>query len=242
MNCRLPARASPLPTVEPDAWRTRRRRAVRRVSGVGPSVLVLDVGGVVIPSLFESVSIDGFPTGPLTGEADWHRVEQGQTTERDYWRGVAEARPGLDVAALWRACSQVRDELRGALDALAGRVRLVAFTNDMAHFFGEDWPTRFPEMAAFDAIIEASVLGVHKPDPEAYLAAAASIGERPESCLFVDDLHANLRGAETAGMATRFFDVRDPAAAVGAVLGDLGLAAHAVATPQRAFRSTWRAR
>jgi putative hydrolase of the HAD superfamily len=203
---------------------------------------VLDVGGVVIPSLFETVSIDGFPAGPLAGEVGWRRVQQGQTTERDYWQAVAAERPELDVPALWRACSRVRDELRGALDALAGRVRLVAFTNDMAHFFGTDWAQRFPELAAFDAIVEASRLGVHKPDPAAYVAAAASVGERPASCLFVDDLHANLRGAEAAGMCTRLFDVRDPAASVRAVLEDLGLADQAEAVPQRAFRSTWRAR
>lgn len=239
--CRVPLTTSAAPTVDPSSWRVRRRRAVRRTAGSRPGVLVLDVGGVVIPSLFETVAIEGFPAGPLAGEPEWRRVQQGQTSERDYWRAVAEARPGLDVPALWRACSRVRDELRGALDALAGRVRLVAFTNDMAHFFGADWSRRFPELAAFDAIVEASKLGVHKPDPAAYRAAADAVGERPEACLFVDDLQANLRGAEAAGMRTRLFDVRDPAGAVAAVLDDLGLAAHGPAGPQRAFYSTWRA-
>ncbi len=242
LHCRLPETTSLQPTVDPASWRVRRRRSVRRAAGAGPSVLVLDVGGVVIPSLFESVAIDGFPSGPLAAEPEWRRVQQGQTSEREYWRAIAEARPGLDVPALWRECSRVRDELRRSLDALAGRVRLVAFTNDMAHFFGEDWTERFPELTAFDAVVEASKLGVHKPDPAAYVAAAASIGERPQSCLFVDDLPANLRGAETAGMRARFFDVRDPAGSVAAVLADLGLAAHEAAAPQRAFHSTWRAR
>jgi len=241
-QCRVPAATSPAPTVDPSSWRVRRRRALRRAAGGGPSVLLLDVGGVVIPSLFESVVIDGFPAGPLAGEPGWRRVQQGQASERDYWQAVAAARPELDVPALWQACSRVRDELRVSLDALAGRVRLVAFTNDMTHFFGAGWPRRFPELAAFDAIVEASALGVHKPDPAAYVAAAASIGERPEACLFVDDLQANLRGAETAGMRTRLFDVRDPAGSVAAVFEDLGLAAHSEAAPQRAFRSTWRPR
>ena len=244
-SCRLPGPEGPLPTVDPSAWDVRRRRAVRRAAATrvadpaSPrrvSVLVLDVGGVVIPSLFESVDLAGFPSGPLASEPAWTRVQRGETTERAYWDAVAAERPGLDVAALWRACSRVRDELRRALDVLAGRVRLVAFTNDMAHFFGADWPARFPEMAAFDAVVEASRLGVHKPDPEAFRAAAAFIGERPDRCLFVDDLQANLRGARAARMHTRFFDVRDPAASVAGDLADLDLADGELPEPGRAFR------
>jgi putative hydrolase of the HAD superfamily len=244
--CRIPAARAPLPTVDPSAWDVRRRRAVRRAAATrvadpgSPrrvSVLVLDVGGVVIPSLFESVDLQGFPTGPLGAEPAWSRVQRGETTERAYWDAVAAERPGLDVPALWRACSRVRDELRRALDLLAGAVRLVAFTNDMAHFFGEDGPRRFPEMAAFDAVVEASRLGVHKPDPEAFRAAAAHIGERPDRCLFVDDLQVNLRGAREARMHTRLFDVRDPADSIARVLADLELdpAAGAGAAPARAF-------
>lgn len=243
--CRLPASRSPLPTVDPAAWEVRRRRALRRAAGTRTadlasprriSVLLLDVGGVVIPSLFESVSLAGFPAGPLAGEADWAKVQRGETSERDYWAVVAAERSGLDVGGLWRRCSHVRDELRRSLDVLAERVRLVAFTNDMAHFFGERWPERFPEMAAFDAIVEASRLGVHKPDPEAFVAAAASVGERPDRCLFVDDLDANLDGARTAGMHTRLFDVRDPGGSVARVLEDLDLADPAPAAGPRAFR------
>ena len=242
--CRLPAARSPLPTVDPAAWDVRRRRAVRRAAGTRTadpdsprrvSVLLLDVGGVVIPSLFESVSLAGFPSGPLSGEPAWGMVQRGETTERDYWAVVAAERPGLDVAGLWRACSQVRDELRRSLDALAERVRLVAFTNDMAYFFGEAWPERFPEMQAFDVIVEAARLGVHKPDPEAFLAAAAWVGERPDRCLFVDDLQANLDGAKRAGMHTRLFDVRDPGGSVRRVLEDLDLAAQPPAGAERAF-------
>lgn len=244
--CRIAAQApSPLPSVDPTAWDVRRRRAVRRAAGGRVadrsslrrvSVLLLDVGGVVIPSLFESVSIEGFPTGPLTSEPAWAKVQRGETSERDYWATVSTERPNLDVRALWQACSSVRDELRRSLDALAGRVRLVAFTNDMGHFFGERWPERFPEMRAFDAVVEASKLGVHKPDPEAFFAAAAAVGEKPDRCLFVDDLDANLCGARKSGMHARLFDVRDPATSVARVLDDLGLAAETPEGTERAFR------
>ena len=127
------------------------------------------------------------------------------------------------MGALWRDCSRVRVEVRAAMGALAGRVRLVAFTNDMAHWFGPDWPGRFPELAGFDQVVEAARLGVLKPDPEAFRLAAAEIGEAPERCLFVDDLAVNLDGAAAVGMQTLLFEVRDPAGSVAALLARLGI-------------------
>jgi FMN phosphatase YigB (HAD superfamily) len=223
-----PGSAPAAAPVDPDDWVVRRRRAVWRAAGARgvrpvPAAVVLDMGGVVIPTLFESVAVAGFPGGPLRGEAEYAAVERGELAERDYWARLAERRPDLDVGALWRACSRVRGEVRGAMAALAGRVRLVAFTNDMAHWFGPDWPGRFPELAGFDQVVEAARLGVLKPDPEAFRRCAAEIGEAPERCLFVDDLAVNLDGAAAVGMRTLLFEVRDPGASVAALLARLGL-------------------
>jgi FMN phosphatase YigB (HAD superfamily) len=218
--------------LDPEHWAVRRRRSVWRAAGVRargpgagrvPAAVLLDMGGVVIPTLFESVAVPGFPGGPLRDEPDYAAVERGDLAERDYWARLAARRPDLDVGALWRACSRVRVELRAALRLLAGRVRLVAFTNDMAHWFGPGWPGRFPELAAFDQVVEAAKLGVLKPDPEAFRLAAAEVGEPPERCLFVDDLAANLDGAAAVGMATMLFEVRDPAGSIAALVARLGL-------------------
>ena len=226
--------------VDPEHWGVRRRRAVwraaaARAGGRAPVAVLLDMGGVVIPTLFESVAVAGFPGGPFRGEAEYAAVERGELAERDYWARLAERRPDLDVGALWRACSRVRGEVRGAMAAIAGRVRLVAFTNDMAHWFGPDWPGRFPELAGFDQVVEAARLGVLKPDPEAFRLAAAEIGEDPERCLFVDDLAVNLEGAAATGMQTLLFEVRDPGASVAALLARLGLDPGPPPGPGRVF-------
>ena len=101
----------------------------------------------------------------------------------------------------------------------------MAFTNDMAHWFGPDWPARFPAVTRFDGVLEAAKLGVLKPDPEAFRAAADALGEDPRRCLFVDDLAANLDGARAVGMATTPFAVTDPAGSVARILDAVGLAA-----------------
>lgn len=237
----------PLPAIDPHGWSTRRRQSVRRAAvarGADASApriaaVLLDIGGVVIPQLFESAAVPGLPSGPFNGDERYAAVQRGELSERAYWAEVSAARPDLDVGALWRACSYVREDVREALAALASRVRLVAFTNDMEHWFGEDWPERFPEFVLFDRLLEASKLGPPKPAPESFLLAARAIGEPPERCLFVDDLQANLDGATAVGMHTRYFDVRDPGGSLAALLADVGLA-HLPAAPSargRAVRS-----
>jgi putative hydrolase of the HAD superfamily len=107
-------------------------------------------------------------------------------------------------------------------------VRVVAFTNDMAHWFGRDWPARFPAVTRFDAVLEAAKMGVLKPDPAAFRAAADALGEDPRRCLFVDDLAANLDGARAVGMATTPFAVTDPAGSVARILDAVGLVSEPV--------------
>jgi len=221
----------PLPDFDPHGWATRRRQSVRRAAlgrAADPrapriAAVLLDIGGVIVPQLFESVRRPGFPRGPFDGDERYRAVQRGELSERDYWAEVAAAQ-GLDVGALWREHTEVREDMQRALGALASRVRLVAFTNDMTHWFGERWPARYPVFALFDQLIEASRLGPLKPHPEAFVRAAAAIGEPVERCLFVDDLRANIEGAQAVGMATRYFDVRDPTGSLLALLDDLGLA------------------
>lgn len=229
--CATPPPGPAVPAV--DRVRARRRQALRRTRTTISTVL-LDMGGVVIPTLFESTAVPGFPAGPIGEDAEYRRVEEGREQERDYWARLAKRRPDLDIGALWRDCSYVRAEVVTLLARLAGRVRVVAFTNDMAHWFGDDWAARFPAVTRFDAVLEAAKLGVLKPDPAAFLAAAAALCEDPRRCLFVDDLAANLDGADAVGMATAPFAVTDPAGSVARILDAVGLAA---AEPTR--RRVW---
>ena len=220
---RRPAAGPAAPEV--DRVRAGRRQALRRTRTTVSTVL-LDMGGVVIPTLFESTAVPGFPAGPTGDDAEYRAVEQGREQERDYWARLARRRPDIDIGALWRDCSlRAGRGRRPSCGRLAGRVRVVAFTNDMAHWFGPDWPARFPAVTRFDAVLEAAKLGVLKPDPEAFRAAADALGEDPRRCLFVDDLAANLDGARAVGMATTPFAVTDPAGSVARILDAVGLAA-----------------
>jgi glucose-1-phosphatase len=59
---------------------------------------------------------------------------------------------------------------------------------------------RFPEVLIFDAYALSFELGAMKPDPLVYREALRLVGAGPESAVFIDDLAANVAGAEKAGI------------------------------------------
>jgi beta-phosphoglucomutase family hydrolase len=52
----------------------------------------------------------------------------------------------------------------------------------------------------FEALVSADEVGVGKPDPAVFLAAAERVGVPPERCVVVEDAPAGLEGARRAGM------------------------------------------
>jgi putative hydrolase of the HAD superfamily len=67
-------------------------------------------------------------------------------------------------------------------------------------------------------MIDVSMIGVRKPAPEPYLAAATALNVAPSECLFVDDMPANCHGAEAVGMESHLFDILDPAGSIDRLL------------------------
>ena len=57
-------------------------------------------------------------------------------------------------------------------------------------------------MALFDSVLESSVLGVRKPEPQIYEQACAALQVAPQESVFLDDLGVNLKPARAMGMAT----------------------------------------
>ena len=54
----------------------------------------------------------------------------------------------------------------------------------------------------FDAVIESSVVGIRKPNPDFYKLACKTLGVEPADSLFLDDLGINLKPARALGMTT----------------------------------------
>src|SRR5579875_1622521 len=95
------------PGADPSSPLAQRRRAIRRGAAVrsraasgalGLTTVVLDLGGVVVPTLFEVVTDESFPRGPFGADERYHDVERGRVQEREYWAEIGRCRPDLDIA------------------------------------------------------------------------------------------------------------------------------------------------
>ena len=52
----------------------------------------------------------------------------------------------------------------------------------------------------FDAVIESSKVGVHKPDPRIYRLMCEQLAVEPAACVYLDDLGINCKPAAALGM------------------------------------------
>ncbi|MGW6292025.1 HAD family hydrolase [Streptomyces sp. NPDC055058] len=142
----------------------------------------------------------------------WQAGSVGRISERQVHE-QAGSRLGLAVPEvdafmedLWAEyLGTPNEELIAHVRGLRGRCRLGILSNS---FVGAR--ERETGLYGFDELVEQIVYshetGVEKPDPEAFGAACASLGVRPESCLFVDDAEANVRAARAVGMQAHLFE------------------------------------
>lgn len=197
--------------------------------------LILDFGGVVTRTLFETHDLTetalGLPAGTLQwrGPFDpdndplWRDMQADRISERDYWLQRTKETGAL-LGKDWTKMSEfvlaarggdpdavIRPEFRAALDAAkkAG-VKLAILSNELDLFYGEDFRAKLPFLADFDVIVDATYTGILKPDPRAYKACLDELGLPAEACVFVDDQMRNIDGARAAGLQTVHFNVRQP--------------------------------
>ena len=215
----------------------------------GKQALVLDFGGVISRTMFETHPITeralGLTTGSLTwrGPFDpasdplWVDMQENRITERDYWRTrVAEV--GSLFGERWEMSDFVRrargddpistmrpEAVRTIEAAAAAGKRLAILSNELDLFYGEGFTRRFPLLSDFEVVIDATYTGILKPDPRAYQLCLEALKLPADQCVFVDDQRRNIDGAEKVGMSTVHFDVRAPKKSYTEALVKLGLSA-----------------
>jgi putative hydrolase of the HAD superfamily len=203
---------------------------------MGAPALLLDLGGTVFrsgsemlallgeahPSLRDVVARRG-PLGPVP-DPEWGTMIDGGMTEREYWtRRCAEVGAALGrdwsvpefMTALFSGTGEdlVRPGAAALVaDARAAGVPVGVLTNDLRAFHGDATMAAHPLLREVDALVDASVTGILKPDPRAYALGAQALGREPEDIVFVDDMPWAVRGAREAGMVALQLDLTDPEA------------------------------
>ncbi|WP_137702456.1 HAD-IA family hydrolase [Marimonas lutisalis] len=210
--------------------------------------LILDFGGVVTRTLFETHDLTeralGLGPGTLTWQGPfhpetdglWQAMQAGKISERDYWRertrevGALLGQDWTEMSQFVRAArgadpdAVIRPEFRNAIaQCKSAGIRLAILSNELDLFYGADFRDKLPFLSDFDVIVDATYTKVLKPDPRAYAEVLDQLGLPAADCVFVDDQKRNVDGAIAVGLPTVHFDVARPGTSYAEALRLLGL-------------------
>jgi epoxide hydrolase-like predicted phosphatase len=141
------------------------------------------------------------------------KAQLGQATEADIWQHVVDTLKlsQEELAQLQRDFwlgDRLDDDLVHFLRDLRPRYKTAVLSNA--------WPNArqvFTELFglgnAVDAMVISSEEGIMKPDARIYQIAAERLGIQPEEAVFVDDMAANIQGAQAIGMHGIQFESTD---------------------------------
>jgi len=173
-------------------WRTELVDELERRAGLPPGVILLTAQQV----------------------PEYELGVRGHVSFDDWCRATAIAlepvagRHAVDVVAEWsRYRGDLDDCMVNFVAGLASTTRVGLLSN--AHDRLRRDLRELGIDALFEHVICSAEVGVAKPDPEIYAIAADTFGVTPAACAFTDDLAANVRAAQDAGMRSHEF--REPA-------------------------------
>ena len=187
--------------------------------------VIWDFGGVLTTSPFEAFNryeqAHGLPNDFIRGinatnpESNaWAQFESARISLEEFdaaFAAEAAAKgcrvPGRDVIAL--LSGDLRPRMVEALKRCKKRFKVACITNNVKSGTGPAMATSGATrertgavMALFDLVVESSVEGIRKPNPEIYRLTCAKLGVAPDACAFLDDLGINLKPARQLGMQT----------------------------------------
>lgn len=215
---------------------------------IQPKGLLLDFGSVITYSLFEkhrdTEAILGLPPhslkwlGPLDPATDelWRAMQDDRITEREYWAqradevGRACGEQGWDMQTLLARIrhdqpnAAIRSEMRNLIRAASrAGIKVGILSNELELFYGRAFLDRLDIMADIAVLIDGSHSKILKPNAAAYRAAVDAMQLPGAQLLFVDDQFRNIIGAQSAGLQSQFFDLRDTTGCSAAVAARLNL-------------------
>jgi putative hydrolase of the HAD superfamily len=190
---------------------------------VSVSAVIFDLGGVLTESPIRSFTAyereAGLPEGLIVrlNSTDphtnaWARFERNELDVAGFSAAFeAEARAAGHEVEAARVLEALRGELRPSMVAAVRRLRdaglpLGLLSNNVAPM--ERTGPLGELLGLFDAIVESSVEGVRKPEPEIYERALTrlsdAVGRRiaAADCAYLDDLGINLKPARALGFST----------------------------------------
>jgi haloacid dehalogenase superfamily, subfamily IA, variant 3 with third motif having DD or ED len=108
---------------------------------------------------------------------------------------------GRDIIKLLKG--SIRENMVSFLRELKSNFKLGCITNNVKPSSEENTDNETKEaMSIFDHVIESSIVGIRKPNPEIYMMSCDALNVSPDQCIYLDDLGINLKPARELGMTT----------------------------------------
>ena len=185
-----------------------------------PAPLITDLDGVLRrwdPAILSSAEArHGLPAGALRDAVLDDRegllaVTTGRVSDRHWRDGIAQRLqakygPGaVEAVRDWsRPAGEVNDAVLALLRRERRRGRVVAILSNATDRLGEDLRRLGLDMEV-DAVVNSSVLGAAKPDPQVFRRTAQALNVAVDECLFVDDSPLNTEAASLLGMTAHHY-------------------------------------
>jgi 3-oxoacyl-[acyl-carrier-protein] synthase-3 len=131
---------------------------------------------------------------PLMTENEW--TSEVERMLRTNWGVDADL---SDFADNWFANRQANAGWVACLQEFRAQGCFVGLLSNMVPSWEQHWRAMVPPEGLFDDLVLSYLVGCRKPEAGIFKLAARRAGIPPSSCVLVDDLPANCRGAEAAG-------------------------------------------
>ena len=181
--------------------------------------IIWDFGGVITSSPFEAFNkfeeANGLPKDIIrtinSENPDmnaWAQFESNSITIdqfNDLFLKESKAKgfdiKGRDIIKLLKG--SIRENMVSFLRELKSDFKLGCITNNVKPSSEENTDNETKEaMSIFDHVIESSIVGIRKPNPEIYMMSCDALNVSPDQCIYLDDLGINLKPARELGMTT----------------------------------------
>jgi putative hydrolase of the HAD superfamily len=182
--------------------------------------VIFDMGGVLVDTRESDARLLAFDA-MLGWEPDtlrqrlysgpaWEAVSKGEISLEAYWKEVGEAlEPRLPADFIGYRDNFFGARLNEAVVHLAWRLRPryhIGLLSNATRLLARDLANT-PQLAGlFDGVVISALEGYRKPEPEAFLIAAARLGVPPQACVLIDDKARNTEAARAVGMHAVLFE------------------------------------
>ena len=181
--------------------------------------IIWDFGGVITSSPFNAFNefeeVNGLPKDIIrtinSENPDmnaWAQFESNSITIDqfdDLFLKEAKAKgfdiKGRDIIKLLKG--SIRENMVSFLRELKADFKLGCITNNVKPSSEENTDNETKvAISIFDHVIESSIVGIRKPNPEIYMMSCDALNVSPDQCIYLDDLGINLKPARELGMTT----------------------------------------